>query len=532
MGCDLIFGGRKTQGKIMEEQDKKTPQEIVYDPKKWEIDGETVNHYNGKQGDVIIPDGVKKIANEAFYNNGRLKSVTIPESVTNIGDRALDDCKNLASVFYNGTLAQWCAVDKGNCSFMERASVILIGENNMDTKTLTALKIPDGITKIVAGTFVHLKKLETVEIPASVTSISESAFFGCYNIANVFYNGTLAQWCAVDKSSDIMSTRHVILIGENNMDTKTLTTFKIPESVTKIGKYTFNLHEKLETMEIPASVTSIGEYAFRNCTNLKSVTIPESVTSIGKGAFDNCTNFESITIPAGVTSIGYGMFYACKNLKSVTIPESVTSIDDYVFQSCTSLKTVEIPTSVTKLGSGVFSNCTSLESVTIPESVTSIARSMFDSCKSLKSVTIPASVTSICCSFKDSKNLASVFYNGTLAQWCAVDKELSGFMEPESMILIGENNMDTKTLTTLKIPDGVTKIGKSTFALHKNLETVEIPASVTSIGDSAFSKCTSLKSVNYGGTKEQWDKIEITRWSKEDFKNCVIHCTDGDITAE
>ena len=417
MGCDLIFGGRKTQGKIMEEQDKKTPQEIVYDPKKWEIDGETVNHYNGKQGDVIIPDGVKKIANEAFYNNGRLKSVTIPESVTNIGDRALDDCKNLASVFYNGTLAQWCAVDKGNCSFMERASVILIGENNMDTKTLTALKIPDGITKIVAGTFVHLKKLETVEIPASVTSISESAFFGCYNIANVFYNGTLAQWCAVDKSSDIMSTRHVILIGENNMDTKTLTTFKIPESVTKIGKYTFNLHEKLETMEIPASVTSIGEYAFRNCT-------------------------------------------------------------------------------------------------------------------SLKSVTIPASVTSICCSFKDSKNLASVFYNGTLAQWCAVDKELSGFMEPESMILIGENNMDTKTLTTLKIPDGVTKIGKSTFALHKNLETVEIPASVTSIGDSAFSKCTSLKSVNYGGTKEQWDKIEITRWSKEDFKNCVIHCTDGVITAE
>ena len=291
----------------MEEQDKKTPQEIVYDPKKWEIDGETVNHYNGKQGDVIIPDGVKKIANEAFYNNGRLKSVTIPESVTNIGDRALDDCKNLASVFYNGTLAQWCAVDKGNCSFMERASVILIGENNMDTKTLTALKIPDGITKIVAGTFVHLKKLETVEIPASVTSISESAFFGCYNIANVFYNGTIAQWCAVDKSSDIMSTRHVILIGENNMDTKTLTTFKIPDSVTKIGKYTFNLHEKLETMEIPASVTSIDENMFSSCTSLESVTIPESVTSIGNHAFS-----------------------LCKNLKSVTIPESVTSIDNSV----------------------------------------------------------------------------------------------------------------------------------------------------------------------------------------------------------
>ena len=517
----------------MEEQDKKTPQEIVYDPSKWEIDGETVNHYNGKQGDVTIPDGVKKIASGAFYNNGRLKSVTIPESVTSLDNGAIEDCKNLASVLYNGTLAQWCEVDKEDCSFMERASVILTGENNMDTKTLTTVKIPDGVTKIGAETFRLHSSLETVEIPASVTSIGDCAFYECKNLASVFYNGTLAQWCAVDKGKFcFMERASIILIGENNMDTKTLTTVKIPDGVTKIGKYTFHLHKNLETVEIPASVTSIGEYAFRNCTNLKSVTIPESVTSIGKGAFDNCTNFESITIPAGVTSIGYGMFYACKNLKSVTIPESVTSIDDYVFQSCTSLKTVEIPTSVTKLGSGVFSNCTSLESVTIPESVTSIARSMFDSCTSLKSVTIPASVTSICCSFKDSKNLASVFYNGTLAQWCAVDKELSGFMEPESMILIGENNMDTKTLTTLKIPDGVTKIGKSTFALHKNLETVEIPASVTSIGDSAFSKCTSLKSVNYGGTKEQWDKIEITRWSKEDFKNCVIHCTDGDITTE
>ena len=471
----------------MEEQDKKTPQEIVYDPSKWEIDGETVNHYNGKQGDVTIPDGVKKIASGAFYNNGRLKSVTIPESVTSLDNGAIEDCKNLASVLYNGTLAQWCEVDKEDCSFMERASVILTGENNMDTKTLTTVKIPDGVTKIGAETFrLHLS-LETVEIPASVTSIGDCAFYECKNLASVFYNGTLAQWCAVDKGKFcFMERASIILIGDINMDTKALTTVKIPDGVTKIGKYTFHLHKNLETVEIPASITSIGEYAFRNCTNLKSVTIPESVTSIGKGAFDNCTNFESITIPAGVTSIGYGMFYACKNLKSVTIPESVTSLDDYLFQSCTSLK----------------------------------------------SVTIPASVTSICCSFKDSKNLASVFYNGTLAQWCAVDKELSGFMEPESMILIGENNMDTKTLTTLKIPDGVTKIGKSTFALHKNLETVEIPASVTSIGDSAFSKCTSLKSVNYGGTKEQWDKIEITRWSKEDFKNCVIHCTDGDITAE
>ena len=38
---------------------------------------------------------------------------------------------------------------------------------------------------------------------------------------------------------------------------------------------------------------------------------------------------------------------------------------------------------------------------------------------------------------------------------------------------------------------------------------VFIPSSVTSIGDYAFYDCNKLKEVNYQGTVEQWNKIEI-----------------------
>lgn len=42
-----------------------------------------------------------------------------------------------------------------------------------------------------------------------------------------------------------------------------------------------------------------------------------------------------------------------------------------------------------------------------------------------------------------------------------------------------------------------------------SLISVTIPNSVTSIGYGAFEGCSKLKEVNYKGTEEQWNKIEI-----------------------
>jgi len=42
-----------------------------------------------------------------------------------------------------------------------------------------------------------------------------------------------------------------------------------------------------------------------------------------------------------------------------------------------------------------------------------------------------------------------------------------------------------------------------------SLISVTIPNSVTSIGYGAFENCRKLKEVNYKGTQEQWNKIEI-----------------------
>ena len=55
---------------------------------------------------------------------------------------------------------------------------------------------------------------------------------------------------------------------------------------------------------IPDGVTEIGNYAFNICTSLTSITIPDSVTSIGDRGFRGCENF-TIHAPAGSYSERY-----------------------------------------------------------------------------------------------------------------------------------------------------------------------------------------------------------------------------------
>lgn len=47
---------------------------------------------------VILPETIREIGKNAFYNCSCLDSVVIPSSVEKIGDRAFDSCKNLSSI--------------------------------------------------------------------------------------------------------------------------------------------------------------------------------------------------------------------------------------------------------------------------------------------------------------------------------------------------------------------------------------------------------------------------------------------------
>lgn len=188
---------------------------------------------------------------------------------------------------------------------------------------------------------------------------------------------------------------------------------KMPNDITKVGKYAFGDCLSLTSITIPNSVTTIGESAFSDCTNLTSITIPNSVTEIDEGAFSgsglvsisipnsvteikgvtfsDCASLTSINIPSSVTKIGYDAFSFCTNLTSITIPNSVTEIEGYAFCECTGLASINIPSSVTIIGEEAFYFCKSLTSITIPSSVTEIGDGAFYGCSILKEVHMKSS---------------------------------------------------------------------------------------------------------------------------------------------
>lgn len=79
---------------------------------------------------------------------------------------------------------------------------------------------------------------------------------------------------------------------------------------------------------------------------------------------------------------------------------------------------------------------------------------------------------------------------------------------------IGANAFeDTYSFNTLIIPETIISIGENAFDNCDGLTSVVISKSVTSIANYAFFDCSCLTTVNYTGTKEQWDNIDIAYYA-------------------
>ena len=185
-------------------------------------------------------------------------------------------------------------------------------------KSLTSVIIPNSVTIIEEDAFNYCSALISITIPDSVTSITSGAFRGCASLAS-FYG----KYASDDNRCLIQDTE---LIAFAPVD---LTSYTIPNNVTKIGCLAFNSCFNLTSITIPDSVIRIDSLAFEGCISLTSVTIPDSVTSIGNAAFTGCNGLTSVCCkPATPPTLGGTSVFA-DNATDRKIYVPAASVDAY-----------------------------------------------------------------------------------------------------------------------------------------------------------------------------------------------------------
>ena len=406
--------------------------------------GQPWNSYLDQITTLVIGEGVTSIGGYAFWSCEGLESITLPASLKTIGKMAFYLCSKLESI-----------------------------------------SIPDGVTSIGDEAFGNCSNLASINIPAKVTSIGADTFYDCSKLAAINVADGNNNYSS-DASGVLFDKNKTTLI--QYPAGKTAAAYEIPASVTSIGDMAFFNCDKLTSVTFAGtSVKTIGDCAFYRCTNLASITIPASVTSIGEVAFYNCQNLATVAFAANsaLTSIGNGAFYYCTILASINIPAGVTSIGADLFSGCSKLASVTIPAGVTSIGESAFYQCTNLASITIPASVTSIGMYAFFQCGNLGAITMNSSPLIGANSFKKIKDGATVAINAPAHdandyQWATFYNENYAFQADENTQVF-KVALDGTTVELLEVTDKI--VNKNTAVVLKSTGTPVMTLTTASSSD-------------------------------------------------
>lgn len=212
------------------------------------------------------------------------------------------------------TLGAFAAEEKTSGDFtyvvQNDNTVKITGYNGNAKDVVIPSKIDGKTVTVIAGTaFDSCGRVQSVSIPKEITTIENGAFYGSRIMAiNVAQDN---ENYSSDANGVLFNKNKTELIKYSSGNERT--EYAIPDTVTTISKYAFLSSPYLKNITIPESLTKIGSYTFESC-GIETLIIPGTVKTISECAFAECSLLTSLYIEKGVEEIDHNAFLYCEKL--------------------------------------------------------------------------------------------------------------------------------------------------------------------------------------------------------------------------
>lgn len=304
---------------------------------KWNPDGTAVTEgvddqdfpISATYDDRNFPAKLTKIGSQAFMNTG-VTAIALPAELEKLDSNTFMNCTKLASVTFNDKLATIYTQAFYGCTALKSvelpASLDLIGQSAFEASGLTSVVVPKTVKHVSSYVFRNCKDLETAEVRAvGPYIIGGSMFAGCYKLAELVipYVGEGAMWKPEEE-------------GGYSFNENRPFGYMFGTAPYGAGEYAAVACRQLgKDYYIPAKLKKVTVLGLNEALTLgnsdgKIVYEPVQTGSgdnkknvdigiIAEEAFANCTMIEEIVLGEDVSTIYYDAFKGCENLKKITI---------------------------------------------------------------------------------------------------------------------------------------------------------------------------------------------------------------------
>lgn len=401
--------------------------------------------YVGPGGDVVLPEEITRIADNAFRSNQTVTSVVMQSGITEMGMCVFWDCHYIKRIVFSDTI------------------------------------------KVIPTSTCYLNwALEEVILPRDVEEIQSTAFINCYALTSLDF-----------------SKYNIRIFGEQSFMGSGLQEVYFSKNVKVIGRQAFLQCYRLKnvTFEEGIELEFLGASVFSACIMLEEVDLSMlDMKELPSEIFRLCSALTKVKLPSQLTSIPWGLFNSCTSLREIDLSDTkITVLNNYVFYKCTSLERVILPERLTEIMKGTFSDTASLEYIVIPESVTKIGNDAFKG-SGLKAIVFNSPVPPALGSgiFLKHNDELRVFVPSDSAE--AYKKALGEYSD----LVNSSSEFDIRDGVLYKyfgcseevtVPYEVKSIAAGAFKGNATLRSVYIGGITAGIGTEAFEGCSSLSYV-------------------------------------